>query len=88
VTQLGGINDYMIAKSAASANAKGSPNAFEATFAAHVSPTAFIVNRMSSADARIMAATLAKTPEGLRALQSIRAQMAYAKENGLFDMAK
>ena len=82
--QLQGINDYQVAKSGASAQATGNPNAFEADWNQHVSPAAFIVNRMSSADTRAMATEMSKTPEGRATLESLKTQLGYAKQHNLF----
>ncbi len=82
--QLQGIADYRIAKSAAASQASGNPNAFEANWNAHVTPLAFIVNRMPTADAQALAVQLNKTEQGKRTLNGIMGQMSYADQTGLF----
>ena len=82
--QLQGIADYRIAKSAAASQASGNPNAFEANWNAHVTPLAFIVNRMPTADAQALAVQLNKTEQGKRTLNGIMGQMSYADQAGLF----
>ena len=82
--QLQGIADYRIAKSAAASQASGNPNAFEANWNAHVTPLAFIVNRMPTADAQQLAVQLNKTEQGKRTLGGIMQQMQYADQTGLF----
>jgi len=86
--QLQGINDFAIAKSAASANFTGNPNQFEANWNANVSPSAFIINRMSPADFQAMAEKLKQTPEGLQTLKQMRDEYAYAQNQGLFKMVQ
>lgn len=80
--QLQGINDYQVARNAAAANFQGNPSQFEAQFEKNVTPGVFIVNRMSPADATILAQNLQKTPEGRRTWQGIMAGAAYANAHG------
>ena len=84
--QLQGLADYKIAKSAASGSATGNPNSFEGSWAQHVTPLAFMVNRMSSADAQQLAAGLGQSQQGRALLKSLSTQMAYADQSGLFRM--
>ena len=86
MTQMGGLNDYAIAKSAAAASASGNPSQFEAVWNANVSPTPFIINRMSQQDAQTLATNLGKTAQGRAAWANIMAEMKFADQNGLFGM--
>ena len=87
--QLQGIADYKIAKSAAASNAgQGNPNSFEGSWNAQVTPLAFMVNRMPTADAQALAVQLNKTEQGKRVLSGIMAQMHYADQAGLFRLVQ
>jgi hypothetical protein len=81
--QIQGLNDYKVAKNAAAADFQGTPTQFEKQWNAAITPTAFIVHRMSAADAATLAAALKKTPEGQATWQHILAGAKYADDNGL-----
>lgn len=82
--QLQGMNDFVAAKAAASANFQGNPAQFEGAWNSSVSPTAFIINRMSSPDFQALAQRLSQTPDGLATLKKMRGEYQYAQSNGLF----
>lgn len=87
VDQFQAVNDYQIAKQRAAQtwrNENGTLDNFDATWNRNMTPSAFLVNRMSVPEFQEVASKLQKTPQGRSTLNNIRNQMRYANDNGLF----
>lgn len=83
------LNDYRIAKQMYAQNYTGSPSNFNVDFNSKVSPTAFLLNRMSQTpegqhDMQTMIARMQETPEGRAAIAKMQKQFEFAKQAGLF----
>jgi hypothetical protein len=86
--QMQGIGDWVQAKSQAAAKldkATGSTNEFEANWNNAVTPTAFIVHRMSTDDFKELNQTLSQTKEGRAMRDNIVSQMKWLDSNGFFN---
>lgn len=86
--ELQGINDYNIAKAAASANAdrRENPSVFESNWDQHASILPFILHRMSTPDAQTLAVNLNKTPEGRAQWANMVQQMQVLDQAGVFKL--
>jgi hypothetical protein len=87
VDQFQAVNDYQIAKQRAAQkwrNENGTLDNFDSTWNKNMTPSAFLVNRMSVPEFQEVASKLQKTPQGRSTLNNIRNQMRYANDNGLF----
>jgi len=85
--QMGAVNDFQIAKQHAAQQFRsqnGTLDGFDDQWNQNVTPSAFLVSRMSPQDLHQMSANLQKTPEGRATLNSIKQQITYANKNGLF----
>src|SRR5215472_3745968 len=87
MNELMGINDYRIVKAQAQKQWEdehnGAVSGFETDWQAKVTPTAFIVARMTPDVRQQMVAGLQKTNAGQNMLNHLQQQMHYIKENGL-----
>ena len=81
--QIMGINDWVQAKSKASANASGAPNSFDSTWNEQVPLGAYILNRMSTPDAQVMAHNLAKTEAGRTYWKDLMGRMKVLDQGGM-----
>lgn len=87
VDQFQAVNDYQIAKQRAAQNWRdknGTLDKFDADWNKNVSPTAFLIQRMSPEQLTDVATKLQATPSGRQTLNSMKSQMRWANENGLF----
>ena len=83
------LNDYRIAKQQFAQNYTGSPSNFNVDFNSQVSPTAFLLNRMSQTpegqhDMQTMIARMQETPEGRAQIERMNRAYQFAKQSGLF----
>jgi hypothetical protein len=88
--QWQGMNDFRLAKQQFMQSYKGKPEQFEVDFNSRVSPTAFMLNRMSQSPEgqqtmRGMVSRMQSTPEGKLALGRMLQGYTYAQQNGLFN---
>lgn len=87
VDQFQAVNDYQVAKHQAAQawrDSRGTMDKFDAEWNKNLSPTAFLIHRMTPQQLQEVAGKLQKTPDGRSTLNNIKRQMQYAQEKGLF----
>jgi hypothetical protein len=86
--QFAANNDFTIAKAQAADAWRpahgGTLEGFESAWNKNISPFAFLVHRMSTADLTAMAGNLGRTEQGRVLLGRIRGEMKVANDSGLF----
>lgn len=88
--QWQGANDFRLAKQKMAAGYQGHPQDFNVDFNSNVSPTSFMLNRMSQSpqgqiDMHDMLARMQTTAEGRIAARHMLSQYRFAKQHGLFE---
>ena len=88
--QWQGANDFRLAKQRFAQNYQGHPQDLNVDFNTNVSPTSFMLNRMSQsqqgqADMQAMLGRMQTTAEGRQAARHMLSQYRYAKQHGLFE---
>ena len=88
--QWQGVNDFRLAKQKFAQGYQGKPEQFNIDFNSSVSPTSFMLNRMSQSPEgqqtmQGMLAQMQKTPEGRMGASRMLYHYNYAKTHGLFD---
>lgn len=90
--QMQGLNDYRIAMQRAAqawrSSHNGTLDGFQSAWNQSITPTAFMVHRMSGQDFTGLAANLQKTAEGRAELAKLQTQIQTAQRLGLFDEAQ
>jgi hypothetical protein len=85
--QFHAVNDYQIAKQQAAQSWRdehGTMDKFDADWNKNITPTAFLMHRMSEDQLRGVLTGLQKTPEGRATVNSIIRQTEYAQKQGIF----
>jgi hypothetical protein len=88
--QWQGLNDFRLAKQQFASHYDGNPKDFNVNFNASLSPTSFMLNRLSQTPEgqqtmQGMLARAQQTPEGRLMAKRMLQQYQYAKSNGYFD---
>lgn len=88
--QWQGLNDFRLAKQRYAQGYQGNPGDFNVDFNSKVSPTAFLLNRMSQTeqgqqDMQAMLARMQQSPSGRLTAKRMLQEYTYARDNSLFD---
>jgi hypothetical protein len=88
--QMQGVYDYNLAKQQFAHNYTGNPNDMNITWNKSVTPSAFMLNRMTQTPdgqqtLQAMLGKMSQTPEGRAVAARLQSEVRFAKTNGYFD---